>query len=111
MTMMIRVKLVIMIRIAGARERTVRSTMICIAEERFSRFERSGSWSARAASDSFVTPATSAAVLAGGGGGGGGGPLVFGRAGGGAEISAGGGGGEKGRGGGDVGGGKGWGGW
>src|SRR4051812_30773475 len=42
MTMMIRVKLVIMIRMAGARERTVRSTMICIAEERFSRLERSG---------------------------------------------------------------------
>src|SRR2546421_8042704 len=106
MTMMIRVKLVIMIRIAGARERTVRSTMICIAEERFSRFERSGSWSARAASDSFVTPATSAAVVAGVGGGGAGGPLVSARGGGGGQIFGGGGGGEGGKGGGGLGGGR-----
>src|SRR2546423_15406184 len=106
MTMMIRVKLVIMIRIAGARERTVRSTMICIAEERFSRFERSGSWSARAASDSFVTPATSAAGLGGGGGGGGGGPCGLWAGGGRGEICGGGGGGEEERGGGDVGGGR-----
>src|SRR5687768_2037685 len=42
-TMMIRVKLVIMIRMAGARERTVRRTMSCRAAEKFSRLETSGS--------------------------------------------------------------------
>src|SRR6266568_9674211 len=68
MTMMIRVKLVIMMRMAGARERTVRRTMICIAEERFSRRERSGSWRARLTSDSFAKAPAWAAVLAGVGG-------------------------------------------
>ena len=42
-TMMIRVKLVIMIRIAGASDRTVSRMMICIAAEKFSRLVRSGS--------------------------------------------------------------------
>src|SRR3954467_4953163 len=41
-TMMIRVKLVIMIRIAGARLRTVSRMMICIAAEKFSRLLTSG---------------------------------------------------------------------
>src|SRR5687768_14469867 len=40
--MMIRVKLVIMIRIAGARLRTVSKMMICIAAEKFSRLLTSG---------------------------------------------------------------------
>ena len=41
---MMRVKLVIMIRIAGASDSTVSNTMICIAEERFFLSVRSGSW-------------------------------------------------------------------
>src|SRR5688572_33052231 len=41
-TMMIRVKLVIISRIAGASERTVIKMMICIADEKFSFCVRSG---------------------------------------------------------------------
>ena len=40
--MMIRVKLVIMIMIAGASERTVSRITICIAPEKFSRLVKSG---------------------------------------------------------------------
>src|SRR5688500_6045956 len=47
-TMMSRVKLVIMIRIAGASDRTVSRMMICIADEKFSRLLRSGSFSSAA---------------------------------------------------------------
>ena len=42
-TMTIRVKLVIMMRIAGASDRTVSRMTICIAPEKFSRLVRSGS--------------------------------------------------------------------
>ena len=42
--MTIRVKLVIMIRIAGASDSTVSRMMICIADEKFSRLVRSGIW-------------------------------------------------------------------
>ena len=43
-TMTMRVKLVIMIRIAGASDSTVSRMMICMAAEKFSRLVRSGSW-------------------------------------------------------------------
>src|SRR2546428_14016542 len=76
MTMMIRVKLVIMMRIAGARERTVGRMMICIAEERFSRRERSGSWRVLARSEGAATAGISAAGFAGVGGGGEGGLVI-----------------------------------
>ena len=39
-----RVKLVVMIRIAGASERTVSRMTICMAAEKFSRLVRSGNW-------------------------------------------------------------------
>ena len=41
--MTMRVKLVIMIRMAGARERTVSRMIICMAAEKVSRLVRSGS--------------------------------------------------------------------
>ena len=63
-TMMIRVKLVIISRIAGASESTVSRTTICIADEKFSRLEISGRLRPTAESGSSP-PGRTAACAAG----------------------------------------------
>ncbi len=60
-----RVKLVIISRIAGARERTVSRMMICIAAEKFSRLVRSGSWRSTPASGLSVEIAAEPGTFAG----------------------------------------------
>src|SRR3954468_8628436 len=59
-----RVKLVIMMRMAGASDRTVSRMTICMADEKFSRLVRSGSWpkaAAEAPGEADVPPAEGAA--------------------------------------------------